>query len=118
MQADSHDISLVKSIIVQIRLQSVGALKNAEVHHFDNNGFKSPETLNYIISSGIWGPTRHLSLKITNSLAILRLRKHYKPQPGWSVTGFEPGTLRMRVSCFTTEPPRSVIFVCYTHVMF
>ena len=22
-------------------------------HHFDNNGFRSPETLNYIISSGI-----------------------------------------------------------------
>ena len=29
-------------------------------------------------NSGIWGPTRHLSLKITNSLAILRLRKPLK----------------------------------------
>ena len=31
-----------------------------------------------------------------------------KPQSGWSAPGFEPGTSRMRVSCGTTEPPRSV----------
>ena len=31
-----------------------------------------------------------------------------KPQSGWSAPGFEPGTSRMRVSCVTTEPPRSV----------
>ena len=34
-------------------------------HHFDNNGFRSRETVNikyYIIHSGIWGPT-HLPLK-------------------------------------------------------
>ena len=31
-----------------------------------------------------------------------------KPQSGWSAPGFEPGTSRMRVSCFTMEPPRSV----------
>ena len=74
------------------------------VHRFvDNNGFRSGETLNYIISSEIWGPTRHLSLKITNSLGILRLRKPLKPQPGWPITGFEPGTSRMRVSCVTTK---------------
>ena len=49
------------------------------VHHFiNNNGFRSCETLNLYISSGIWGPTRHLPLKITNSLAILRLRKPLK----------------------------------------
>ena len=34
---------------------------------------RSRETLNVIICSGIWGPTRHLSLKITKSLAIFRL---------------------------------------------
>ena len=32
-----------------------------------------------------------------------------KPQSGWSAPGFEPGTSRMRVSCVTTEPPRSVV---------
>ena len=31
-----------------------------------------------------------------------------KPQSGWSALVFEPGTSRMRVSCITTEPPRSV----------
>ena len=61
---------------VQITLPYVGTLKNAEVvHHF---GFRSQETLNCITSSGIWGPTRHLPLKITNSLAILRLRNPLK----------------------------------------
>ena len=38
-----------------------------------------------------------------------------KPQSGWSAPGFEPGTSRMRVSCVTTEPSRSVfidLFVC------
>ena len=33
---------------------------------------------------------------------------HEKPQSGWSEPGFEPGNSRMRVSCVTTEPPRSV----------
>ena len=35
-------------------------------HHFDNNGFRSRETVNikyYIKNSGIWGPARHLPLK-------------------------------------------------------
>ena len=31
-----------------------------------------------------------------------------KPQSGWPATGFEPRNSRMRVSCVTTEPPRSV----------
>ena len=49
------------------------------VHHFViNTGFRSCETLNLCICSGIWGPTRHLSLKITNSLAIFRWRKPLK----------------------------------------
>ena len=48
------------------------------VHHFDNNGFRFRETLNYIIRSGIWGPSRHLLLKITNSFTTLRLRKPLK----------------------------------------
>ena len=50
-------------------------------HDFDNNGFRSRETVNikyYINNSGIWGPTRHFPLKITNYLAILRLRKPLK----------------------------------------
>ena len=37
-----------------------------------------------------------------------------KPQSGWSAPGLEPGTSRMRVSCVTTEPPRSV--VCFSFV--
>ena len=42
------------------------------VHYFvDNNGFRSRETLNLYISSGIWGPSRRFSLKITNSLSSL-----------------------------------------------
>ena len=37
------------------------------------------------------------------------LRKNTKkPQSGWPAPGLEPGTSRMRVSCVTTEPPRSV----------
>ena len=36
------------------------------------------EILNCINSSGIWGPIRHSPLKITNSLAILRMRKPLK----------------------------------------
>ena len=32
-----------------------------------------------------------------------------KTQSGWLAPGFEPGTSRMRVSCVTTEPPRSVL---------
>ena len=49
------------------------------VHRFaNNNGFRSCETLNLYICSGIWGPTWNLSLKITNSLVIFRLRKPLK----------------------------------------
>ena len=56
------------------------------------------------------GTNPTFALKITNSLAILRLRKPLKkPQPGWSASGFEPGTSRMRVSCVITERTRSVI---------
>ena len=42
-----------------------------------------------------------------------------KPQSGWSAPGFEPGTSRMRVSCVTTEPARSVfvIYVCFILIM-
>ena len=32
-----------------------------------------------------------------------------KPQSGWSAPGFESGSSRMRISCVTTEPPRSVL---------
>ena len=35
-----------------------------------------------------------------------------KPRLGWSAPGFEPGTSRMRVSCVTTELPRSVRYIC------
>ena len=39
------------------------------------------------------------------------LRKTTKsPKSGWPAPGFEPGTSRMRVSCVTMEPPRSVNF--------
>ena len=48
------------------------------------------------------------------------LRKTTKnPQSGWSAPGFEPGTSRMRVSCITTEPPRSVIlFSIYPYISY
>ena len=36
-----------------------------------------------------------------------------KPQSGWSAPGFEPGTSRMRVSCVSTEPPRSVMLILF-----
>ena len=39
-------------------------------------------------------------------------KNHENPQSGWSAPGFEPRTSRMRVSCVTTEPPRSVL--CYS----
>ena len=53
---------------------------NSEVvqHFVNNNGFMSCETLYLYICSGIWGPITHLSLKITNSLAIFILRKPLK----------------------------------------
>ena len=38
-----------------------------------------------------------------------------KSQSGWSAPGFEPGTSRMRVSCVTTEPPRSVFLALFLH---
>ena len=45
------------------------------------------------------------------------LRKTTKnPQSGWSSPGFEPGTSRMRVSCVTTEPPRSVWIIIISFV--
>ena len=39
-----------------------------------------------------------------------------KPQSGWSAPGFEPGTSRMRVSCVTTDPPRSVNFYLFIYL--
>ena len=49
----------------------LGYFRSEIVHHL----VRSCETLNLYICSGIWGPTKHLSLKITNSLVIFRLRK-------------------------------------------
>ena len=45
----------------------------------------------------------------TQQFALLTEENPEKPQSGWSVPGFEPGTSRMRVSCVTTEPRRSVV---------
>ena len=56
------------------------------------------------MNRGDENPTQHLPW----------LRKTTKkPKSGWSAPGFEPGTPRMRVSCVTTEPPRSVVNVSY-----
>ena len=41
------------------------------------------------------------------------LRKTTKNVSGWSAPGFEPETSRMRVSCVTTEPPRSILLVLF-----
>ena len=95
------------------------------VHHFDNNGFRSRETLKYIICSGIWGPTRHLSLKITNYLAIFRVRKPLKSSTRWSTTGLEPGTSRRQIfhskrrnqGCnFTRDEYGVVASRCFPHL--
>ena len=84
------------------------------VHHFvDNNGFRSRETLNYIISSGIWGPTRYLSLKITNSLAIFRLRKPLLNQVG-QPRDFNPGA----AECESRALPRSHLAWWISFVMY
>ena len=40
-----------------------------------------------------------------------------KPQSGWSAPAFKPGTSRMRVSCVTTEPPRSVFNILFSMVL-
>ena len=40
-----------------------------------------------------------------------------KTQSGWSAPGFEPGTSRMRVSCVTMEPPRSVSVIFFRRIM-
>ena len=41
-----------------------------------------------------------------------------KTQSGWSAPGFEPGASRMRVSCVTTEPPRSILlFLLLSYVI-
>ena len=44
-----------------------------------------------------------------------RLRKNTKKsQSGWSAPGFKSGTSQMRVSCVSTEPPRSVLSLLCT----
>ena len=48
-------------------------------------------------------------MKIQTSICLDDRGKPRKPQSGWSAPGFESGTSRMRVSCVTMEPPRSVI---------
>ena len=49
----------------------------------------------------------------TQRLPLWMRKTTKKPQSGWSASGFEPGISRMRVSCVTTEPPRSVKFWFY-----
>ena len=69
---NNHEIRqhrLWATIWVQITLPSVGALKNGEVH-FDTNGFRSRETLNCIISSGICGKEREATAPIQSLLKL------------------------------------------------
>ena len=58
-------------------------------------------------------------MKITYNpaFALMIEVNHEKTQSGWSVPGFEPGTSRMRVSCVTTEPPRSVTYFIFIHII-
>ena len=50
-----------------------------EVHHFDNNGFRSRETVNIVSIIVEYGDQSDIYLwKVTNSLAILRLSKPQK----------------------------------------
>ena len=59
------------------------------------------------------------------TFALMTEENHEKTQSGWSAPGFEPGTSRMRVSCVTTEPTRSVkiiillknLFIFENHIM-
>ena len=57
------------------------------------------------MDSGNENPTQHLPWWLRKTTK--------KPQSAWPAPGFEPGTSRMRVSCVTTEPPRSVNCLCY-----
>ena len=69
---NNHEIRqhrLWATIWVQITLPSVGALKNAEVH-FNTNGFRSRETLNCIISSGICGKEREATATIQSLVKL------------------------------------------------
>ena len=52
---------------------------------------------------------KHYKFTILSTM-VSDLEKQWtlKRQPGWPAMGFEPGTSRMRVSCVTTETPRSV----------
>ena len=63
-----------------------------------NNGQMDPGNEN---------PTQHLPCCLRKTTK--------KPQSGWSAPGFEPGTSRMRVSCVTTAPPRSVKNYCFNN---
>ena len=56
-------------------------------------------------------------MKIQPSICLDAEENHVKPQSGWSAPGFEPGTSRMRVSCVTTEPPRSVFLSIVCHAV-
>ena len=50
-------------------------------HHFDNNAFRSRETLNikyYISNSGIWGPIRHLPLRNNKFLSYFKIEETTK----------------------------------------
>ena len=72
-----NERTLGETLGVIFQCHLLGYFRSEIVYHFDTI-FRSCETLNLYICSGIWGPTRHLSLKITNSLAIFRLRKPLK----------------------------------------
>ena len=67
-----------RTLGVRFHCHLFGYLRSEIIHFVNNNRFRSCETLNLYICSGIWGAIRHLFLKITNSLVIFRLRKPLK----------------------------------------
>ena len=97
------------TVWVHITLPSVGELKSP----FWQQWFQFTRNIKYYINnSGIWGPTRYLPLKNNYLLSYFKIEETTKNfnQVG-RATGFKPGTSRMRVSCITMEPPRSVVLL-------
>ena len=108
----NHEIRqphLWATVWVQITLPSVEELKHYKFTILttmpsDHEKLKSRETLNIVSIIVEYGYQPDICLwKITNSLALLRLRKPLRTSTRLA------GTFRMRVSSVTTEPPRSVI---------
>ena len=70
----------IYELLYEFRLHChlLGNLRIQKSTIFDNNGFRSRETLNCINSSGIWGPTRHSPLKNKQLLSCYKIEETTK----------------------------------------